>query len=473
MKYKKTLSRRTFLRGAGTIAIGLPLLNAMRTTSVFASAPEPPIRAFNVFHGLGFKTALQEEGFSGPMEPLAPLRDKLLIVRNIDHIRANISSNNAHFDGSAGAFTAERPDGDARTGGPSFDQVLMAERYPNGQPAGVIPSVLMGTYFRRSRPARYINCWREDGSPAALPQEQPRDLFTRLFGSDPSLGDDDANRRRQRQSVLDSVTEQYRHFTSEASNLGVSSRARIADHLERIREYELRAFGDGPACERPVEPSESPLPQGSSADPGGDGIDVTLEDLVGEWRIMADLYALGVQCDLVRSGGMTFQAAGERIRLTGRYEHDGQHIYDFDDREERGTGGARGCSHEWWHDYNPGGTNAQLRAHTHLMMREVAYLLSRLDDSDHRDENGGTILENALVTVSTESGDGRHSDQQRELSGIFHAISGANGRFRTGELIDADAEGLDLYNTMLRAFGVTRKLGPEDRQIREVTAVLR
>ena len=55
--------------------------------------------------------------------------------------------------------------------------------------------------------------------------------------------------------------------------------------------------------------------------------------------------------------------------------------------------------------------------------------------------NGKTILENSLITISTESGDGRHNDVKRELSGVFHAITGANGRFKTGQIMDVGAEG--------------------------------
>lgn len=77
--------------------------------------------------------------------------------------------------------------------------------------------------------------------------------------------------------------------------------------------------------------------------------------------------------------------------------------------------------------------------------------------------NEKSILENSLFTVSTESGDGRHSDVKRELSGIFHAIFGANGRFKTGQIMDVGAEGIDVYNTMPQGMGTDFKLEPADR----------
>jgi hypothetical protein len=91
-------------------------------------------------------------------------------------------------------------------------------------------------------------------------------------------------------------------------------------------------------------------------------------------------------------------------------------------------------------------------------------LLQKLDGPDAIEGNGKTILENSLITISTESGDGRHNDSKRELSGIFHAISGANGRLKTAQFLDLGAEGIDVYNTMLSAVGVSRRLGPARRR---------
>jgi hypothetical protein len=104
-----------------------------------------------------------------------------------------------------------------------------------------------------------------------------------------------------------------------------------------------------------------------------------------------------------------------------------------------------------------------------MKMREIAYFLKRLDESI--EANGRTALENSLITISTESGDGRHDNVKRELSGVFHAITGANGRFKTGAIVDVGAEALDVYNTMLTAMGVSRRLGPPGRQFNPVDAI--
>lgn len=470
----REITRRTMLKGIGGVAIGLPLLEEMIVSSaVAAPQAEIPARAFNVFFGLGIPAPLQTEGFDGVLEPLKPLSEKLLIMRNVDQVRADESGINAHFDGASAAFTAEPPDGEAKAGGASIDQVIRKTYYPNGTPAGTVPTLVAGTFFRRSRVSRYVHSYNSDGTVAATMQERPRDVFDRVFGTLAGQSDDESVReQRLKRSVLDSVVEQYRLYKGTNSPLGKASRARVADHLDRIREFEQRAFEMRHDNKGPKLPPRSRIAHGGPADPGGDGIDMPLENLVEEWRLMADLYALAIQLDRVRFGSLTFLAAGERLRVTGDYEYDGRKLFTFDDAKQLNASGSAGCSHEWWHKFNEKKSNDQLRAHAHMKMREVAYFLKRLDDNDSVEANGKTILENSMITVSTESGDGRHSDVKRELSGVFHAISGANGRFKTGEVMDVGAEGIDVYNTMLDAWRTKERIGPKDRETRKVEKIL-
>lgn len=475
---RSTISRRTMLKGLGTVTIGLPFLEEMLVST--ASAQQGlavPVRAFNVFFGLGIPSPLQAEGFDGVLEPLKPLSDKLLIMRNVDHVRADEPGINAHYDGSSAAFTAAPPNGTARAGGASLDQLVRHFHYPDGLPSGMVPTLVAGTYFRRNdRPVRFIHSFNKDGTAAGTMQESPRELFARIFGSTPET-DQTADPRMEKfnRSVLDSVVEQSQFYTGSNSPLGATSRARLADHLDRVREYEQRAFEMqkviAERCQTSGNPSKSTLIHGDEADPGGEGIDITLEELTAEWRIMADLYALAIQCDRARFGSLTFLAAGERIRLKGKYEYDGRTVFEFDDKAQRNSSGANACSHEWWHAFNEGKRNEQLRAHAHMKMHEVAYFLKRLDGEDSIEANGKTLLENSLITISTESGDGRHNDVKRELSGIFHAVTGANGRIKTGQIMDVGAEGLDVYNTILQSMKVVDRLGPNNRQLQAVDSI--
>ena len=467
------IDRRTMLKGIGGIGIGLPLLEEMMVATAGAAddGASVPVRAFNVFFGLGIPAPLQTEGFDGVLEPLKPLREKLLIMRDVDQVRADANGINAHFDGATAAFTAEPPVGEAKAGGASIDQVIRQTYHPQGLPAGMVPTLIAGTFFRRSRIGRFVHSYNENGTVAAAMQERPRDVFDRVFGSLAKGDVKDAREVRLKQSVLDSVVEEYRFFVGANSPLGAASRSRVRDHLERIREFEQRSFAlqDSPKEGQAgvSRPERSKLKHGGAADPGGQGIDMPLGDLVTEWRLMADLYALAVELDRVRFGSLTFLAAGERLRVKGDYEYEGRKLFTFDDAKQLNASGDAGCSHEWWHKFRPEKENTQLRAHAHMKMREVAYFLKKLDAI--QDANGRSVLENSMLTVSTESGDGRHNDSKRELSGIFHAISGANGRFKTGQILDLGYEALDVYNTMLGAMGAKKTIGPSDRE-RTVTS---
>ena len=465
------ITRRTLLKGLGGITIGLPLLEEMMGTNILAArADVVPVRAFNVFFGLGIPAPLQREGYDGVFEPLRPLSQKLLIMRNVDQVRCDVSGINAHFDGATGSFTAMPAGGEAKAGGASIDQVIRRRFYPKGMPPGMVPTLIGGTYFRRSRVGRYVHSYNSDGTVAGTMQEKPRDLFDRVFGVVSIGAGGDVRKQRLRRSVLDSVVDQYKFYTGANSPLGTASKARVAEHLDRIREFELRAFElNHKNIGGPKLPPHSNVLHGGQADPGGQGIDITLRELTTEWRLMADLYALAVQMDRVRFGSITFLAAGERIRLTGDYEYDGRKIFEFDDAGQQNATGDQGCSHEWWHKFGEETKNTQLRAPAHMQMREVAYFLSRLDEQ--KEANGRSILENSMITISTESGDGRHNDSKRELSGVFHAITGANGRFKSG-IVDVGAEGLDVYNTMLGAVGAKGRLGPGKREPRHISSIL-
>lgn len=467
------ISRRAMLKGLGSVTIGLPFLEEMLSAKTLDGQADVPIRAFNVFFGLGIPAPLQTEGFNNVLEPLKPLRRKLLIMRNIDQIRCDESGINAHFDGASGAFTAEPPDGEAKAGGPSIDQVIRKHYHPNGLPVGMVPTLIGGTFFRRSRVSRYVHSYNEDGTVAAAMQEKPRELFDRVFGTiEIGSGNAETRQKRLQRSVLDSVIEQYKHYTGANSPLGAASKSRLADHLDRIRELEQRAYempermnGDPPF------PPRSKLAHGGQADPGGEGIDMKLDDLTHEWRLMAELYALAIKMDRARFGSLTFLAAGERLRITGDYFYQGRKIYTFDDASQLNATGSQGCSHEWWHQFNENKSNQALRAHAHMKMREVAYFLNLLDEPESLEANGRSILENSLITISTESGDGRHSNVKRELSGVFHAITGANGRFKTGQIMEVPAEGIDVYNTMLTTMDAADKLGPANREHQSIDRI--
>ncbi|MEM6991137.1 MAG: DUF1552 domain-containing protein, partial [Myxococcota bacterium] len=405
-KYRNVLSRRTMLRGAGTVAISLPFLDEMMTTSAFAALPDPPARAFNLFFGLGVPKEMAAEGLVNGLAPLAAVADKLTIVRGINQYESDGPENN-HFDGAGACFTGREPVNVSQCSGPSVDQVILNELYPEG-PDTLINTLMMGSFFRRKLEAnesltRFVHCWREDGAPVDVPIETPALLFQRIFGKGPvGDGPDDIKAQHYERSVLDNVLGQYEHYQSAASGLGGSSRAKIADHLEKIREMEKKLFPEGYSCEVPMAPGDLPLLHGQDVDGGGGGPDLDINEWTTHWQLMADLYALAVQCDVTRFGMVMFQSAGERIRLMGDYDYNGTTV-TFDDPNDPISSGG---SHEYWHAYPAGNPAPQMQWHTHYIMSQLVYFMQQLDNPAYLDENGQTILDNALLTIGTELGNG-------------------------------------------------------------------
>ena len=78
----KPLSRRRLLRGIGGVAVGLPFLEEMLPSTLHAAEKAAiPTRAFNVFFGLGIPAPVPPNDFTGIFEPLAPLKEQLLVLR--------------------------------------------------------------------------------------------------------------------------------------------------------------------------------------------------------------------------------------------------------------------------------------------------------------------------------------------------------------------------------------------------------
>ncbi len=88
----------------------------------------------------------------------------------------------------------------------------------------MVPTLVGGTFFRRSRVSRYVHSYNHDGTVAAAMQEKPRDLFERVFGRIDLAESKDARRQRLKRSVLDTVVDQYKFYTGKESPLGAASR---------------------------------------------------------------------------------------------------------------------------------------------------------------------------------------------------------------------------------------------------------
>ena len=472
MKYRHVLDRRTFLRGAGTVAIGLPFIEEMLVSSVYAQPAPPPVRVLTMFVGLGIPAPFQSDEFVNPyrahLEPLQQVAGKICFPRGIYYEKGSRSTGN-HARGSQTAFV-----GDLHTGS-SIDQAVLSHLHGNQAPTAV-RSLVAGTYTRQDGNERHVHSWVGPRQPTSQPIESPRALFDRVFGSFiPSDGgggvDPEVIRQaRYERSVLDSAIEQYRYATSDAFGLSAASKAKLDLHVERIRELERRIFDpDSAPTDPPVSTLCPPSTPPEFTHPemveiqktvNNEGVRMDVNRWMSLWRAMVDVYAVAIQCDVTRFGNLQFQSGGERIELYGSYTAYGQ-TRSFDDSK---------TSHDYWHGWSDGNADErQMLDHIWLMMAETTYFLQALDNSMFLDANGKTVLDNALVVVGTELGDGNAHD----VEDVFHLIAGGNGAIQTG-VVAADRQATELYNAGIRALGITdlNMSGHRDFSGRVATEVL-
>jgi hypothetical protein len=247
---KKSVARRTFLRGAGTM-LALPLLDAMIPASTaLAQTAAKPVQRFGAIYvphgammnkwtpigtGSGFK-------FSPILQPLEPLRDHLVVVSGMMGVPNRTDGGHAvapasYLSGHSPKQT-ESADVQAAT---TIDQVIAKSI---GQTT-LFPSLEIATEdFSTSVGACeigfscvYMNTisWQTPTTP--LPMEtNPRVVFERMFGGTGTPAQRAARMRGDR-SILDSVMGELGGFQA---GLGAGDRTRISEYLQNIREIERR-----------------------------------------------------------------------------------------------------------------------------------------------------------------------------------------------------------------------------------------
>lgn len=307
---KKHLPRRTFLKSAAA-TVSLPLLDAMipaATAQSRTAANIPPRLAFIYFpHGAVMDnwtpdaTGTEFE-LKSILEPLAPYKDYLTIVSNLDNRRA---AGPVHAITPGTWLTGATPRVSHEPhGGTTIDQIA-AEHMGQDTP---LPSIEVATEpagqagaCDRSYGCSYTSIsFRNPTTP--LPMEyNPRKLFQNLFG----VGDTAEERARianQTTSILDLMMEEAQALEKK---LGASDRVMVNDYLDSVREIERRVQK---TAEHDL--SHMTLPDAPS------GIPEQFDELL---NLQLDLMLLAFQGDITRVG--TFMMAAEVSNQT--YNHVG------------------------------------------------------------------------------------------------------------------------------------------------------
>src|SRR5262245_24307477 len=378
---RKSIPRRTFLRGAGA-TLALPVLDAM--TPALAADDKRPIRMtfIEVPNGIMMdKWTPPTDGANFAqtqvLEPVADFRDRILVLGGLDqkqsaalafeiagdHPRACTAwLRGAHGKMSAGAHLRA---------GISVDQLAAREFGEYTQRAslelGLESSEVVGSCESAYSCAYYNTIsWRNETTP--LPMEnRPRAIFERLFGD--AGTNDPATRlalRQEDRSILDSVAEEVKRLRGV---LGGADRSKIDQYLEALRDLERR-------MQLAEKQDQHELPQIA----GPAGIPQAFSDY---FKLMTDLMVLAWQTDMTRV--CTFQIGHE---MSGR-------AYP-----EAGFGDAHhAVTH---HQGDPEKIEKTTKINVfHTKM--LAYYLDRLSATPDGD---GSLLDHAMILYGSALSDG-------------------------------------------------------------------
>jgi hypothetical protein len=266
---KKSLPRRTFLKGVGA-AVALPYLDAMLPTLRAQVAPVRRFGAIYMPHGAMMDqwtptTSGADFDFSPILRPLEAFRDRITVVSNLSG--PPIVANGGHAVAPSGYLSGHSPkqtEGEDIQAAATIDQVI-ARSIGQQTP---LPSLEVATEdFSTSLGACdtgyscvYMNTISWSGPTTPLPMEtNPRTVFERLFGK-PGSPDLRVARLRENRSILDSVTEAVGRMQR---SLGPADQRKLSDYLDNIREIERRieraeasAASSIPVPEAPIGPPE-------------------------------------------------------------------------------------------------------------------------------------------------------------------------------------------------------------------------
>jgi len=297
---RRHLPRRTFLRGLGA-TVALPLLDAMVPAMAATLKPITRYSFLHVPHGAspGYwkpNGVGKQWELSPILEPLAPFKDQITVISNLDHLMAtSLSPEESAGDHSRTAAVylsashPKRTEGQDIYCGVTIDQVL-AQKIGQSNP---LPSLelciedvgalgVCGVGYS----CAYTNSisWSSPTSP--LPMERnPQVVFERLFG-DGSTPEARAASKREDLSILDSVVQDVHRLKR---GLGPSDLARLDAYLEDIREIERRiAIAQHTAMIEAERPETAELPFHEHVE------------------LMFDLQALAFSADVTRIATMMF-----------------------------------------------------------------------------------------------------------------------------------------------------------------------
>src|SRR6187200_57733 len=443
---KKALSRRTVLRGLGTV-VALPLLDAMvPALTAQVNTPAKGVRRLGVvYHPNGViyenwlpKGVGRDFEFSRTLLPLEPFKNQLIVLTNLSSRQAEAlgdgGGDHSRASGSYLTGVHVRKSDSVVGNGMSMDQIaakaLERETQLSSLQLTADDNSLVGACdVGYSCAYSSTLSWLTPTLPL-MAENNPRVVFERLFGAsestDPRVR---ASRLRQDRSILDSVTSRVRELQQ---TLGPTDNRKMGDYLESLRDVERR-------IQKAEEQSTKEIPD--VVRPAGvpDGFQPHVE-------LLYDLQLLAYQSDLTRV--ITFMYGREQ---TGRpYPQIG----------------IPEPHHPLTHHQND---TAKMEKCTQIQLYHVALFASYLDKLRSTPDGDGTLLDNLVLLYG-----GGISNSDRHTHGPLPTllVGGGAGAITGGRhlVYPEDTPLTNLQLTLLDKLGVpVEKLGDSTGQFKELS----
>ena len=430
---KKHMSRRTILRGTGSV-LALPLLDAMvpAMTALAQTAAQPKPRFVGCFvpHGMapGYwvpeKEGALDAVFPFNWKPLEPFRSNTVIMSGLHSRSAEPPPGATGADHwvAAAFLCANKPKKTAGAdvyAGTTIDQMIAQKigrenLMPSMQLAVEDPGA-NSSNCGEGYSCAYTNTisWATPTDP--LPMElNPQVVFERMFG-DGSTAEQRAKRRKRDGSILDSLGGTLSRLRNESS---AADRTRIDNYTDNVREIERRLQIAMKAST--VAPTDMAVPV---------GVPQTFDEHI---KLQFDLMTLAFQADITRVGTLLFARD-----LTGRTYPE----------SEAPTAGFHGASH---HGEDPRRI-AELSKINQYHVKMLAHLVANLAKTQDGD---GTLLDDSLVLYGSNMG---NSNQHVHYDVPHVLIGGLNGKLKGGRHLAYPTKTIPTGNlllTLLEMYGI-------------------
>jgi hypothetical protein len=410
------MRRRTFITALGASAL-TPLLcrlGALGPARARAQSAGPALRLLIFFSPNGtvhrfWRPSGEGASYSFPagsiLEPLAGLESKLLVLDGIDF--KGVSN---HEPGMHAMLTGGGPE--TPSAGASVDQYIAA-RLPAESPFASIELGVGTDAWGGNTQTRMLY---GPGQTFVHPDQDPVNVYKRLFGAAGASPEQLDASLRKKQSVLDLVRDEL----SELRNrVGAEEHQKLDAHLDALRRMENTLSGPAGnlSCDAPA-----PVMQ---LDPNAH------ENFADITRAQTDLMVTALACGLTRV-------------ISLQLSHTvGPHVFSWLGLSE----GHHSLSH--MDDSNTTGV-AQFVQAERWISEQFAYLLKQLDALPEPG-GSGTLLDNTLVVWAKELADGRLHDNVS----VPFILAGASSHLSLGRYLKLGGEPHQkLLVSICRAMGL-------------------